>query len=155
MHRNWHNTRNSSRYWNKLILQELEYDLVSVKSAYFTLSFRPIFPHKPKAVTYYSMYENTFPSNSMKNYSYSNSNVDVLSYQDPRLLATSYMMYKIGKLVYLLNSKYFSIEICHFYGFYEFFFIFFRWGFQTILFSVFHTSRRCGELSIISGEISF
>ena len=92
----------------KLISRELEYDLASVKTAYFTLSFRPIFPNKPKAATHCSMYENTFPPNSQKNYSYSDSNVDILSYQDPRLLANSYMMYKIGKFLYLVNSKYFQ-----------------------------------------------
>ena len=45
------------------------------------------------------MYDNSFHSNLMQNTSYSNSDVEVVSYQDPRLLATSYMMYKIGKFV--------------------------------------------------------
>ena len=45
------------------------------------------------------MYDNTFPPNLMQNVSHENINLEVVSYQDPRVLATSYMMYKIGKFV--------------------------------------------------------
>ena len=52
---------------------------------------------KSKGVAGGSMYDNTFSPNTIQNSSYGNNNTEDVLDHDPRKLATSYVMYKVGK----------------------------------------------------------
>ena len=72
--------------------------MIHSRSLSFAEEINYFFPRqKSKGVTGGSMYDNTFSPNTIQNTSYGNNNTEDILNHDPRKLATSYMMYKVGK----------------------------------------------------------